>query len=271
MKISYRTHPLLERIDNKRLGNFRCASDDISYIKANSEQFRNFTSSLFEYPFDTFVLSEPFIEAFEFAGKKLKHSCLWEDIQDGNYCFLSKTNNICIKVRNLKEDGVLTCEVLSFIVGKDLDLPYLRLLGHCGLWYDNALDDDGLIRSSGFEGYHSSEYLNAGLCSIEFVSKYIMLILFIKYADVEIKHLKGGQRLKEISCKYVNETKGVVNILDSKWFTTLVKSDAFKVRGHFRLQPCGEGMKDRKLIWINDFQKDGYTAPARKLSQPMNL
>jgi len=56
--------------------------------------------------------------------------------------------------------------------------------------------------------------------------------------------------------------------LDSKWFTTLVKSDAFHVRGHFRLQPKKkDGEWTKELIWINDFQKEGYTAPARRLQQ----
>jgi hypothetical protein len=95
----------------------------------------------------------------------------------------------------------------------------------------------------------------------------IAISLFKKYADVETKHLLPGQRSKEILCKYINQTKLPITFLDSKWFTTLVKSDGFKVRGHFRLQPCGENMKDRKLIWINDFEKSGYTAPARKLKE----
>jgi hypothetical protein len=50
------------------------------------------------------------------------------------------------------------------------------------------------------------------------------------------------------------------------WYTTLVKSDSFKVRGHFRLQPFGSTKAQRKLIWINEFMKNGYTREAKKLS-----
>jgi hypothetical protein len=89
--------------------------------------------------------------------------------------------------------------------------------------------------------------------------------LFKNYAEIETKILAPGQRQKDINCKYVNDTRLPIRYLDSKWFTTLVKSDAFKVRGHFRLQPCGHGLTDRKLIYIDDFMKTGYTAPARKL------
>lgn len=93
------------------------------------------------------------------------------------------------------------------------------------------------------------------------------MVTFLKYCDLQVKELEPKNKCKIVDCKYLNNTNRKINILDSKWFTTLVKSDAFKVRGHFRLQPCGEGMKDRKLIWINDFEKSGYTAPARKLSK----
>lgn len=37
-----------------------------------------------------------------------------------------------------------------------------------------------------------------------------------------------------------------------------------------RVNKKGEGMKERKLIWINDFKKTGYTAPARKLAHENN-
>ena len=90
---------------------------------------------------------------------------------------------------------------------------------------------------------------------------------FKRYCKLEVKTLPPNAKAADISCSYLNKTKGTVKILDSKWFTTLVKSDSFNVRGHFRFQPCGEGMKDRKLIWINEFQKDGYTAPAGRLNE----
>ena len=43
---------------------------------------------------------------------------------------------------------------------------------------------------------------------------------------------------------------------DSKWYTEICNDESFKVSGHFRLQPYGDGT--RKLIWINEFTKSGY-------------
>lgn len=94
------------------------------------------------------------------------------------------------------------------------------------------------------------------------------LLLFKKYAKVETEYLPANKKVKGFNCKYVNQTNANITILDSKWFTNLVKSDAFKVRGHFRLQPKkANGEWTKELIWINEFIKDGYTAPARKLKE----
>lgn len=99
----------------------------------------------------------------------------------------------------------------------------------------------------------------------------VQLLFFKAFAQVEIKHLLAGQKEHFFECNYENNTYTGITFLDSKWFTTLVKSDAFKVRGHFRLQPKKEnGQWTKELIWISDFQKEGYTAPARKLLQNGN-
>jgi hypothetical protein len=45
-------------------------------------------------------------------------------------------------------------------------------------------------------------------------------------------------------------------IFDSKWYTEICNDNSFQVSGHFRLQPYGDG--SRRLIWINEFTKNGY-------------
>ncbi len=95
----------------------------------------------------------------------------------------------------------------------------------------------------------------------------VMLGVFINYCPIETKHLPPDTKISDIKCKYINETKHQIKCLDSAWFTNLVRSDAFKVRGHFRLQlKKKDGEWTKELIWISEFQKEGYTAPARKLA-----
>ncbi len=96
--------------------------------------------------------------------------------------------------------------------------------------------------------------------------------LFKNYARMETKLLPAGKKTKDISGKYINDTNSDVIVLDSRWFTTLVKSDGFKVRGHFRLQPKKvAGSWTRELIWIDEFEKSGYTAPARMLNEQIEI
>ncbi len=102
-----------------------------------------------------------------------------------------------------------------------------------------------------------------------YYKQYVVMtvLLFQKYAQVETKYLPAKQKVKDINCNYKNDTSFDITYLDSTWFTNLVKSDAFKVRGHFRLQPKKkEGEWTKELIWITEFEKHGYTAPARKLN-----
>jgi hypothetical protein len=87
----------------------------------------------------------------------------------------------------------------------------------------------------------------------------IATLNFIEYADVETKNLSPKESFEGFNCVYANDTKNNIKILNSTWFTNLVKSDAFKVRGHFRLQPY---KMTKRIIWINEFEKHGYTRNA---------
>ena len=85
--------------------------------------------------------------------------------------------------------------------------------------------------------------------------------LFKKYADVETKILKAKTKTKIFNCKYINDTDFNITHLDSRWFTDLIQSNSFNVRGHFRLQPY---KFNKRLIWIDEFKKNGYTSKAKK-------
>jgi hypothetical protein len=93
-----------------------------------------------------------------------------------------------------------------------------------------------------------------------------MINMFKNFSQVEIKEVSSRSKIKDINCKYVNDTNSTIKFLDSKWYTTLVKSDAFNVSGHLRWQPKKvNGEWTKELIWIEDFQKKGYIRKASKL------
>lgn len=98
-------------------------------------------------------------------------------------------------------------------------------------------------------------------------SEILTWYLFKKYATVEIIESKARTKMHAQGCKYLNETDIDIEYLDSKWFTTLVNSKGFKVGGHFRLQPKKkDGEWTKELIWIDDFEKKGYTRKAGTLN-----
>lgn len=101
------------------------------------------------------------------------------------------------------------------------------------------------------------------------VQTVVTFLLFKEYADLETKTIEKGKERKVVlnNEKYLTELELPVTIIDSTWFTTLIKSDAFKVSGHFRIQPYGEGLQQRKLIWIEEYVKGGIVRQAKMLTE----
>ena len=80
-----------------------------------------------------------------------------------------------------------------------------------------------------------------------------------QWAEVQMVKVTTSMR-KEVKKK--KKTQVVIEpgldyfLFDSKWYTEISNDEAFTVSGHFRLQPYGDGT--RRLIWINEFTKNGY-------------
>jgi|ERR1051325_495829 hypothetical protein len=204
-------------------------------------------------------ISDPFYQAYNKSTSKLASVLDSEPINQSG-TFISKsspseTNTIFYSIisEGKKEDFKLNAIIFFFSKETKKDKPTLAIIVQ-----KNA---------KGFKSFLSDQATKNGLDEMSVIADIFSLILFLKYCDLETKEVKGNSKTMHIGTKYVNETKNNIQILDSTWFTTLVKSDSFHVRGHFRFQPCGQGMKDRKLIWISDFQKEGYTRQAKVLTQ----
>lgn len=262
MKISNRTHPVLSILgrekapsrvashsqrkdgnseeDNKRL---------LQQLDANWNWLRDLAKK------NVIVLTEPFMEAIQKSAHKLSDPELLREIGDYEGCICTKDTAILLRLKSeFDKDHVWRSRV-----------DYIRLYG------DVVLDVS--FEESGYQ--YVSDYLRMEDEEFESVEDAIgvtthflhLLLLFIRFAEVETKFLPAGKRVKDFNCKYVNESAVNLTVYDSRWFTTLVKSDAFRVRGHFRLQPKKkDGQWTKELIWISDFEKSGYTAPARKLT-----
>lgn len=92
-------------------------------------------------------------------------------------------------------------------------------------------------------------------------STLVRIMTFVELGDIEVVVLPPGRNNggKKNVNKVTNTSPNTVYVVDSSWNKLIIRDEEFKVRGHFRLQPCGPGFVDRKLIWISSFTKEGYT------------
>ncbi len=92
-----------------------------------------------------------------------------------------------------------------------------------------------------------------------------IITAFRNYADHELKIVAGKSTSKLNNITYNNLNKQSMQIIDSSWYTTITRTEGFLVKGHLRMQPCGPNMSERKLIYIDSFEKHGYTRKAKML------
>lgn len=98
--------------------------------------------------------------------------------------------------------------------------------------------------------------------------QFVRMLIFTELSETEICELRPRQSVgTKKQGKTLNESNSNVTIVDSSWNKMLVRTDGFKVTGHLRLQPCGPELKYRKLIYIDEFEKQGYVRNAKKETQ----
>jgi hypothetical protein len=211
-------------------------------------------------------ISHPFYEAYDKSCHKLGAVLDAEPINEsGTFIFkpdIHETNTIfySIETWGQKNEFEMDATILFFNNHTKKDKTALGLV---------AQRRPGMP-ASGARFYASKKAIDAGLEPISIFGDIFTMILFMKYCELDTKLIKANRKDHHIGIKYVNETKRNIEILDSTWFTTLVKSEGFGVRGHFRFQPYGPNNSLRKLIWIDAFEKEGYTRQAKVLNQPNN-
>jgi hypothetical protein len=264
MKISYSNYPILEKLHKGSLGNMPLFYKDKKYFDIYGKAFvNNWKFYCNDFKQEVNFISKPFYEATVKAEKSLMD--LWQDIVqndtsdfDVNGCYImgDLVYMISYKVKKGSEDNEL------FLYMFDRDGIPLAMFNDSSKYK---------IYQNGWISSHFSIDNNPKEIQDWIMYKFrdiLILRMFKTYAQVETKILQPNSKVKDINCKYVNDTKFQLTYLDSKWFTDLVKSDGFNVRGHFRLQPKKEnGRWTKELIWISDFKKSGYTAKARITSQ----
>lgn len=275
MKASYRTHPIIEMLENKKLGVIGFYEEDLDIAKEPhlmnvlKTNFYNYSK---DYGESIKYITEPFRMAILKSMDSLIKDEVWDDVgfKKGtilNLDFPFKDISVMYYIQSRKEWK--THYKLMYYFRKNIFLGY-----SC----NNPIKDtsEGIISKVLLKEFepiakklkiaHWTKEQKLTEIDNMLYTALIAHLNFIEYANVETKELKGNSKTKDINCKYINDTKSKITIYDSTWFTNLVKSDAFKVRGHFRLQPKKkDGEWTKELIWINEFQKKGYLRKAKIL------
>jgi len=232
----------LEEFDQQYLGNrvsYLCKSSDIYYYSNSiSEKIKN-------KDFDFMEEMKPYLDS---------------SICGSGVILLDKEFQLCYDIWEDKEDDKIVFE--SYLIN---DGDFLCMVNNG--WIDSKTK---LIY---FGKSLSVSRDTVSICPsiIELGSSYPIRMainhqFFKKYAPIENVILSGKlkKKAKLNQETHINKNKFNINVIDSRWFTDIIKSDGFGVKGHFRMQPYGEGRKEVKLIWIKNFEKTGYTIKARK-------
>jgi len=95
--------------------------------------------------------------------------------------------------------------------------------------------------------------------------EFIKLLIFTEYSELEEVTLMPNQsKGNKKEGKIYNDSNKNFIIVDSTWNKIIIRTEKFGVSGHLRLQPIGKNRNDRKLIYISEYLKNGYTKQARQ-------
>lgn len=98
----------------------------------------------------------------------------------------------------------------------------------------------------------------------DIAKEFARLMIFVELSEPEINILKPKQKVGNKSRNFYNNTKLPFTVVDTSWNKVSIRTEGFEVRGHLRVQACGKEYKDRKLVWIEGYEKEGYTRRRKK-------
>ncbi|MFC0775276.1 hypothetical protein [Terrimonas alba] len=267
MKFSKRTYPILEAVEERlfsKLDIHAAFTDEINeYLEKHGKRDKCY-NEVFELltEFDT---NQPHICYFAktIIDKanliKYKLFDIYQEIPDSKGIFLfPDTSSILYKWHN---------KVLQTVHFGNTEIVEVATLEFGELEGKRAIQVTRIpepgISEDGKKLLNNSSHTEGTLMS------WITLIYlaFYHFAEIEIKIISGGNDASKRTTlnneKYVNETVPKIEIIDSNWFTKIIRAGGFSVNGHFRLQPHGNNLTKRKLIWIEDYEKHGYSRKAK--------
>ncbi len=259
MKINYK-NTALSFLDDPENMAFDIPEPHIAMSEGEKLRFghslrKEFKTAAPEFKKNIRYVCQPFMEAYMKNRHKLKDVFDQEELEecgtliwkgDPSFTF---TTFYYIKTTGKKDDWAANWMFIEFSKHTDNQFQHLDVL--MSEFGDN-------VKQFIWKGH-----ANTGVDRYYYLAFLVSFILFLKYVELETKVVNAKKRERHAGEKYVNETNHNIEILDSTWFTTITRSDSFKVGGHFKMQPYGPALQQRKLIWVSKYDKQGYTKKAK--------
>lgn len=231
-------------------------------MNADPESCKNEVGNAFKIiqKSDIFYISNTIVD-FIFKEKRFVKSTrdfIFNEDLSFNGIFLVNGYALCCEY--IKSDGIHECVCYVF---KDQNI----FVGVAKI--DFSQGSNGLLMSSGYNEMLLSRLPYLKDIPVEsFLRECLFLIAFKKFAPIEFKVINStGHKKAYINGeKHLNEIPLDITVIDSNWITTIIRTEGFNVRGHFAIRACGKNRKDRRLVWINSYRKNGYIRMAKKLN-----
>lgn len=252
MLISYSQYPILKAVKENNLSKIPIGSIDMQSFMGHYQ--REVFNEVFKICNESFrnnikYISNPFEKAFDKAR-------------------LSVAGILQEAIFKMDDDaGVLIFGGQGLVLYK-LEVKKDYCAFYASIFYKKVIVFSGIIK---FTSDGENEKINYWVSNnftghggpISLLGNPLAYLVFMRFAETETKNIDPGKKATVGKEKHKNETELKVRVVGCEWITTIIRSSGFDVRGHFRLQPCGVNHQDRKLIWVNPFQKNGYTRRAQ--------
>jgi hypothetical protein len=95
----------------------------------------------------------------------------------------------------------------------------------------------------------------------------LILNLLHQFAKTEVVVLGGGKNPKKLmigGVKFMSDFPVPINHYDCSWFREIIIKAEIGVRPYFRLQPCGIGKKEYRLVLVKAHVRHGLHRKAKK-------
>lgn len=254
MRLNEKTYPAYIALEKGKFLQLQIDQLFSKIIKDNDEflRFISLINEVYKRCQNRYYLTNPFKDAIIAAAPKLKEVIIkGDDTNDCGIIFTDKGFTLYMLNNSLEEIAGQKFRFIAFGFTREVLTTYAKINA------DNSIEGVACMLQNGVP-YNNIDYRN------EYAVSTILAVNFINHCEIETKILKPKEKHRASGHKFFNESTKNITILDCGWFTELIRNTPFSVRGHLRWQPYGAGKNQKKLIWIEDFQKQGYHRKPQK-------